>query len=650
MSDVFGISVSALQAFQASINVTANNIANANTPGYAVEAINLAAAAPQASGAISVGDGVVVTGTSRSFNQATASQLNTSQSSLGSLTAQQTYASQIDNLVGTTAGGLTSAVQSFYSAWSDVANSPATTATRQALLGKAQSVAGSLVSTGSQLDALNTDINARITNDVQQINTLGTSIAKLNAQIVIGTAQGGGQLPNELIDQRDQLVSNLSSLAGISTTFDSNGALNVFLGNGQPLVLQGNTTTLTTMPNQFVASQLEVSTTTSNGNIISGAITTGDLGGLLAARSQIVDPVKNQLGQIAAAFSQSVNSQQNSGLDLRGNLGANLFSVGGPVSSASSKNTGGATIAASFNTTPPGASPGALTTNDYILTQTTAGALSLTNAATGAVVPFTGNGTSASPLQAAGLSIVVTGTPATGDKFLIQPTTQAATTFAVTLTDPSQVAAAGAVIAASATGNIGAATISSGTVVDSTNLNLLTPSTITFNTPATSYSVTNVATTVAGVTTLATATYPYTSGGKLTVNGWQVQISGIPVAGDSFTVKSNAGATGDNRNALLGSQQQSLPVLLNGTVSINGGVSALITGVGSQAQEINTATTAQTAVNTQAVANQQSVSGVNLDEEAAKLLQWQQAYGAAAKAMQIGTSLFQSLLSAVQSA
>jgi flagellar hook-associated protein 1 len=160
LSDVFGISVGALQAFQSAIDVTSNNIANANTPGYAKEAVNLTAAAPQSNGVLSVGNGVVVSGISRSFNQATANQLNSSQSSLGNLNALQSYSSQIDNLVGTTAGGLSTALQSFYSAWSDVANAPTSTATRQALLGKAQSVANSFQSTSTQLDALNSDINS----------------------------------------------------------------------------------------------------------------------------------------------------------------------------------------------------------------------------------------------------------------------------------------------------------------------------------------------------------------------------------------------------------------------------------------------------------------------------------------------------------
>jgi flagellar hook-associated protein 1 FlgK len=633
LSDIFGISVSALQAFQSAITVTGNNIANANTPGYARESILLTAAPPQGSATLAVGDGVVVNGISRSFNQATANQLNSSQSSLGQLNALQTYSSQIDNLVGTTAGGLSTAVQGFYNAWSDVANSPTSTATRQALLGKAQSVAGSFQSTSTQLDALNTDINSRITTDVQQINSLAGSIAKLNGQIVVSTAQAGGQVPNDLIDQRDQLVSNLSKLTAVATTTDSNGALNVFVGNGQPLVLQGNTTALTVVPNQFDASKLEVSTATSNGNVISGTITSGDLGGLLAARGQIIDPAKNQLGRIAAGLAQTVNWQQSAGLDLSGNLGTNLFSVGAPLATPSSKNTGGVTISASLiPASGPGGSTGALTAHDYVLSYQS-GAYSLTNATDGSPVPFSVSGTT---VTADGMNIVLSGTPSSGDKFLIKPTAQAAGTFSVVLSNPSQIAAAGAVQATPSAGNSGTATFSSGTVSIPSSANLLTPTSIQFLTPTT-YSVNG-----AGSFTV--------TGGVISQNGWQVQISGTPTAGDGFTVRGNVGGKGDNRNALLGASQQSLPVLQNGTVSINDSVSALITGVGSQAQQINTAQTAQTAVNTQAVNNQQSVSGVNLDEEAAKLLQWQQAYGAAAKALQIGSSLFHDLLTAVQAA
>jgi flagellar hook-associated protein 1 len=625
VSNAFGISITALQAFQQAIAVTSNNVANASTPGYDVESIELAAAAPQSNGTLGVGAGVNVAGIARAFSQAQTNQLNTSQSSLGSLNAIQNYSNQIDNLFGTTAGGLTTALQSYYSGWSNVANDPSSTAARQALLGNAQSVAASFQSSSTQLNTLNSDVNTRITADVQQINSLGHSIATLNNQIVAATATG--QAPNTLLDQRDQLVSSLSQLVGVSTTTDSNGGMNVFVGNGQPLVLQNVTTTLTTVPNQFNASQLDVSTSTSQGVSISGSITSGDLGGLLTARSQVINPALNQLGQIATALSQSANLQQNSGLDLSGQFGANLFSVGAPQATASSRNTDATTASVSI------ANTGALTADNYVLAYN-GGAYSLTDASTGANVALAGAGTAASPLTAAGLSIVVSATPAAGDQFLIQPTAQAAGTFNVAITNPSQLAAAGAIATSAANTNAGSAKIAAGTVLNAANPNLLATTTIRFTSPTT-YSVNGA------------GSFAYTSGANIALNGWQTQIKGTPATGDVFTVQSNAGGTGDNTNATAGANQQTQGILDGGTVSISGAVSALVTGFGAQAAQINTAQTAQTAVNTQAQQAVQSTSGVNLDEEAAKLLQWQQSYQAAAQVLTVANSLFTTLINSV---
>ena len=628
MSDVFGISVSALQAFQNAINVTSNNVANASTPGYDRETVNLTEAIPQSNGTATVGAGVVVAGISRAYSQAAANQLNASQSSLGQLNALQNYSTQIDNLFGTTVGGLSTTLQSFYSAFSDVANDPTSTASRQALLGQAQNVAASFQNASGDLSSLNTDVNSRITADVQQINSIASAISTLNQQIVVATAQGGNQPPNELLDQRDQLVSNLSQLVGVSTTTEGDGSLNVFVGNGQPLVLQGQTTPLTTVQNQFNASQLEIGT--SQGSQISSDITSGDLGGLLAARTQVINPALNQLGQIATALSQTVNSQQSDGLDLSGNLGANIFSVGTPLATASSKNTDAVTASVSVNAN----GLGALTADNYLLTFK-AGAPTLTDSTTGVSVTPAGAGTVASPYTANGVSIVLSAAPAAGDQFLIQPTATAAASLKVVLTDPSKIAAAGAIVTAAAGTNTGAATISSGTVLNSANPSLLQPVTIQFTTPPTTYSVNGGP----GVA--------YVNGGNIDVNGWQVQISGTPANGDVFTVTSNAGGSGDNRNALAAANLQNVGVLQNGTTSITAGVSALITGIGSQAQQINTQQTAQTAVNSQAQSSVQSITGVNLDEEAASLLQWQQAYQAAAQALTIGNTLFTTLIDSV---
>lgn len=631
MSDIFQISVSALQAFQAAINVTSNNIANASTPGYDVETANLTEAVPQADGVSTVGAGVQVAGITRAYSQAATTQLNTSQSTLAQLTATQNYATEIDNDFGTNLGGLSTAIQSFYNAAATVANDPTSTAARQALLNDAQGVAGSFQSASGQLNALNSDVNSRITADVTQINSISAAIANLNQQIEGATAQSGGQAPNELLDQRDQQISNLSQLVGVTTTTQTDGAINVFVGNGQPLVLEDQSHALTTLPNQFDAQQLEVGSTLASGSI-SSQITSGDLGGLLEARSQVINPALNQLGQIATVLSQTVNSQQAQGLDLNGNFGAPIFSVGTPTASASSANSDTTTATVSVNA----GGLGAFGPDSYVLAYRN-GAYSLTDQTTGSSVNFTQGGTPAAPtITANGVTITLSGTPAANDQFLIQPTANAASTFSVVLTDPSKIAAAGAVQSAAADTNTGSGAISSPTVLNAGNAALLTTATIAFTSPTT-YTINGA---------LPAQTLP--ANGEITsANGWQVTITGTPAIGDTFTVKSNAGATGNNTNALALAAGQSTGVLNGGTVSVTGATSALITNLGSQAQQINTAQAAQTAINTQASTAVQSVSGVNLDEEAANLLKWQQAYQAAAQALTIGNSLFTTLIDSV---
>ena len=622
MSDVFGISISALQAFQQAINVTSNNVANANTPGYDEESINLSEAIPQANGSATVGSGVAVTGVARAFSQAAANQLNTSQSTLGQLTGLQNYATQIDNLIGTTGGGLSTALTTYYTAWSNVADDPTSTASRQALISAAQGVATSLQSTAAQLNTLSSNVNTSITADVTQINSLASTISTLNQQIVLTQGQSGGQAPNELLDQRDQAVSSLSQLVGVTTNTSSDGSLNVFVGNGQPLVLDGVVNKLSTVQDQYNASQLDVTSTAAGGNSIDSELTTGDLGGQLAARSQAINPALNQLGQIATAISTSANTQQTAGVDLNGAIGGAIFSSPTPTAVPSANNTG--TAAATVAIT----DVGALTANDYVLTYK-GGAYSLATT-DGTNVPLTGTGTAANPLTADGISITLTGTPAANDTFLITT----ASNFSVVLTNPSKIAAASAITASAAATNTGSATVSTGTVTDPGNAALTTPASIVFATPTT-YSINGGA-----VQTLA-------ADGDISANGWEVQITGTPAAGDTFNVGLNTNGSGDNRNALLAAAQQTTGVLNAGTTSTTGAVSGLITGIGSQASQINTAQAAQTAVNTAATSNVASISGVNLDEEAANLLKWQQAYQASAQALTIGNSLFTTLIDSV---
>ncbi|MFO1467549.1 MAG: flagellar hook-associated protein FlgK [Steroidobacteraceae bacterium] len=627
MPDIFDISVSALQAFQRAINVTGNNVANAQTPGYSRQRVDLQTRQPQFYGNGWLGTGVDVATVRRSFDQAAVNQLNASSSSLGQLDAFKTYSDQLDNLFsGKT--GIASAVQGFFAAASDVANDPTSAAARQAFLGQAQSLASTVQDASRQLDTINGDINARLTADIAQVNSYAKSIAQLNDQIVKAGGYAQGQQPNDLLDQRDQLITELSKYVGVSTVADGTGAVNVFVGNGQGLVLGGQANQLKTVTNSFDPSRLEIGSATTGNHSISNNFTTGEIGGLLSARTQLTDPVRNQLGQLAIAIAQGVNDQQKVGLDLNGALGKDLFSFTGAQGQGSAANTGSASLAVSISNV------GALTADSYQLTYNGSGYV-LTRVADGSVISTTGTGTAASPLQADGLSIVVSGAPATGDQFRIEPTAAAAGSLRVAITNTSQIAAAGAVRSSAAAGNSGSGSISAGTVVDATNPNLLATTTIAFTSPTT-YSVNGA------------GSFTYTAGSNITLNGWQVQISGTPATGDTFTVQRNAGGTGDNRNALAIAALQNQGVLAGGSVSLAGALNSLVTGVGTLAQQTNLAQQAQSAVNTSAQQAVQSVSGVNLDEEAAALLQWQQAYQAAAQALKIGSSLFQTLLAAVQ--
>ncbi|MBS0611942.1 MAG: flagellar hook-associated protein FlgK [Proteobacteria bacterium] len=628
MADIFDISISALQAFQSALNVTGNNIANANTAGYNRQSVDLATRVPQYTGSGWIGSGVNMVAVTRAFDQASANQLNHSQSMLGQLNALKTYSDQFDNLFSSTSGSISSAVSGFFSAASDLANDPTSTSARTAFIGDAQTLASSLQNASQQLDTAESDINTRLSADVAQVNTYAQSIARLNTQIANAGAGGQGQQPNDLLDQRDQLVTQLSKLVGVTTTTDTNGALNVFVGNGQALVVQGNVYGLKTLANEFNPSRLEIGISTAGNNAISTSIGSGEIGGLLAARTQVIDPVRNQLGQLTTAIVQSVNQQQAVGVDLNGALGKALFSSIGPQTEGSSRNTGGASVTATVSDL------GALAADSYQLSYN-GGAYTLTRESDGSVVSTTGAGTTASPLQAEGLSLVIAGTPANGDKFRIDPTGSAAGSIAVVLTNTAQIAAAGAVRTSAAGANTGSGAISAGSVVDAADPNLFTTATIAF-TSATTYSINGA------------GSFTYTPGAAIAQNGWKVQISGTPATGDTFTVQRNTGGGGDNRNALALAALQNQSVLNGGTVSIGGALSSLVTSVGTKAQQVSQAQSAQTAVNTSAQQVVQSKSGVNLDEEAAALLQWQQAYQAAAQALKVGSSLFDTLIAAVR--
>ena len=632
MADLLSTSVSGLLAFQQALDVTSNNIANASTPGYSVETANLAEAPGQSTGIGFIGSGVDVQSITRTYNEYLAQQVRGSQASYSSSNTLATQAAQVDNMLSDSGTGLTATLQSFINSLQSVASAPTSTAARQALLNQAQALAQQLTSYDSQLSQYGAQLETQLSGDVAQVNTITASIASLNQQIAAQSTNG--QTPNQLLDQRDQLVTQLSKYVSVQTVAESNGAMDVYVGTGQALVTGGTAAKLSTTAGAYDASQLGIAISGGGASAdITSEISGGELGGLLSARSQVLDPARNAIGQVSVAVATIVNQQQQSGMDLTGAQGQPMFTVGGVQVLPDSGNTGSASLSITRG------SLSALTTDDYRL-QYSGSAWQLTDVTTGKSVAMTGSGTSASPFQAAGLAIVTSGAPASGDSFLIQPTAAAASGFAVSLTSPSQIAAASLVQGTAGAANKGGATVASASVT-APGAWVAGTYTVTFGAGG-SYTVTS-----SSGTTVASGS-GYASGTPISFAGAQITLSGSPASGDTFTLGPNNPAnTGDNSNILAMSTALSAASLDGNTASVTGAANSLVSQVGVITQQAQNNATTQQSVNQQATTALNNASGVNLDKEAATMLQFQQAYQAMAQVIQASNQMFTSLITAI---
>jgi flagellar hook-associated protein 1 FlgK len=432
-----------------------------------------------------------------------------------------------------------------------------------------------------------------------------------------------------LLNQRDLLINQLSEKVGITTVAADDSTVNVFIGNGQPLVLGTQASQIGATADPLDPERVVLSMRTGAGNVdLSRVISGGTIGGLLDWRSQMLDPARNELGRIGIAVASQVNAQHREGMDLTGALGGDFFNIGAATANAATANTGTAAVTVTRTNI------GALTAGDYTLTRTATG-YTMARQDTGAPVSFTGTGTAIDPIVADGMSIVVGAGIATGDQFTVRPTRNALQGMSVAITDASRIAAAAPIRASAASANTGNGRVTPGEVLDPTDAALLNTVNIDF-TSATTYTVNGA------------GSFTYTPGSDIDINGWRVQISGAPAVGDRFTVGSNAGATGDNRNALALADALHAPVLDGGTTSAYAGVEKLTTSVAMSTQTAQVNRDAEATVHDADVAAEDAVSGVNLDEEAANLLRYQQAYAAAAQIISVANDMFDTLLNAVR--
>ncbi|MDN7182036.1 flagellar hook-associated protein FlgK [Caballeronia sp. SEWSISQ10-4 2] len=643
---LFDIGVSGLNSAQWGLTTTGQNISNAATPGYTQEKPVYQEASGQYTTSGYMGSGVNTATVSRSYSDFLTKALNSAQSNSSSLNTYYSMLSQLNNLVGDPTTGIGAGITSYFTSLQSVANNPGTTSTRQSLMSSAQSLANQVNAAATTYNQLRTGVNQQLTSAVTQINSYTNQIATLNGQIASASSQG--QPPNQLLDARDQAVANLSQLTSVHVnTVD--GAYNVSIGTGQPLVSGTTAYQLQAVTSTSDPSELSIAYASPNGTPLTPATTQylpdstfggGSVGGLLAFRSQSLDPAQAQLGSLATSFAAQMNQQNSLGIDLNGNPGTALFSVGSPTVYSNSRNTGNAQLSVSI------ANPTQAPSGNYTLSYNGT-SYTVTDRASGAALgTLTPTAAGVASGTVAGLNIsVASGAMNAGDSFTIEPTSGSLGNFSLATTNPTAIAAASPAVASAGASNAGTANISAATVAAGYSI----PSSMTLTYNATTQQMTsNVAVTLPSSTVVPAGTpFAYNPALGLTVSngtGVSATISGTPASNDTFTIAANTGGTSDGSNALAMANLGSVKSLNGGTDSLTSAYANYVNQIGNETNNLQSSSTSATAVLTQATSAQQSVSGVNLNEEAANLIQYQQLYQANSKVIQTASTLFSTLL------
>jgi len=637
VADLLNIGTSALLSLQRALSTTGQNIANVNTAGYSRQRVDFATLPPEATGAGFLGTGVKVDSITRSYDQFLAQDVRSRSSSSAGFSTLSGLTSRIDNLLADPSVGIAPGIEGFFGALQDVANNPGSIPERKVLLGEASELAGRFQALDTQLRSLNSEVSQRITTTVKDINALASNIASLNEQVVRATTATGGQPPNDLLDARDQAINRLAEKVGVTTVTQEDGAVNVLVGNGQALVVGFTASELQTFRDPFDATRVNVgiaglASSTDIGRFLTG----GELGAALSFRGGVLDSTRNELGLLAAGIAATFNEQHSRGMDLNGQLGGNFFRPLEPAVAASSGNTGAATVSASLGDV------SALTGADYRISFDGA-QWTLRNEQTGA------SQTGAGPaFTVDGVDIAISGTPAAGDSFLIQPVGQGANLFALEITNAADFAAASPVRNSAGSANLGNASLSALSVDDAAGLPLGGAITLTFNPDALGVSVPGYDVTGSAGGPIAYNPAIDSGGIAVTLGGLSFELGGTPVAGDTLSIANNTDGSGDNRNALALGALQTAQTLDGGTASYQDSYAGLVADVAVSSRQASAAADAESTLLQQAISARDSVQGVNLDEEAADLLRFQQAYQAAAQVISVADTVFQTLLDATR--
>ncbi|MCF5668903.1 flagellar hook-associated protein FlgK [Pseudomonas marginalis] len=680
---LLNIGMSGLNAAQGSLSVLSNNIANANTAGYSRQQTTQSANASNQYGGVFIGSGTTLADVRRVYNEYLDTAYQNSTSLNSDAKAYLDQVSAVDKTLSDKTTGMSAVLSSFFAAVQTASANPSDTSARQILLTSAQTLSNRFNSISSQLSQQKETINSQLTSLTDQVNQLTSSIASLNKQIT--QVQGSSNTtPANLLDARAEAVRSLNELIGVNAS-EKNGVFSVSTGTGQSLVLGDRSNTLSAVPSKSDTSQYTIQMNASGGtamdlgNVISG----GSIGGLLRYRSDVLMPAINDLGRIAIVTADTINSQLGQGIDLNGEFGSSMFKDINSAASVALRslsaqgNQGVGSLGVTIKDTSK------LTNFDYKVTFSDPADLNKVTVERSdgkAMGAFDISATPPSVID--GFTLELTNGPMqAGDSFKVSPTASGAQDIGTVLNDPSKIAFAAPLKGEASKTNQGTGSFTPPTLTlpldiqgGATTAQLRVgiensmPVKMVFGKPAAdgtqSYTLNDAkgdpigsGTIIPGQANKITVNVPMRdASGALVVPaksfGFDTTVAGSPTDGDSTTFSFNATGVSDNRNAqqLLNLQTKAtVGVATDGTggTSLVGANSKLVSTVGAKAAAATTDTTATNALLTANKNARNSVSQVNLDEEAGDMIKFQQYYTASSQIIKAAQETFSTLINSL---
>lgn len=680
MTNLISIGLSGLSASQAALSVTSNNIANAATSGYSRQQTIQTASPSQNIGVGFLGTGTTLSEVRRIYSAYLDNQLQSATSLQADATAFQDQITGMDKLLADRDTGISSVLTAFFSSLQTAAASPSDVASRQLLLTQAQTLSNRFNAVAGQMNQQNAQINSQLQTIAGQVNKLTTNIADYNRQIVQLSAAGTS--PNSLLDARSEAVRQLNELVGV-TVQERDGNFDVSLGTGQALVTGIHANPLSVEPGIADKSQASLKIEYANfSSDVTSVTTGGQIGGLLRYRNEVLTPAMNDLGRVALVVADSINSQLGQGLDINGQFGADLFtSINSATAIAQRSLASSANSAGSGNLDVTIRNSGALSTYDYEVKFTSGSQYSVRRSDGTEMGSFDLNADPAPVID--GFSLALKGGAlAAGDSFKVIPTRTAAADIGTGTQDANKLAFAAPVTAAASGGNGGTGTITqptlterldiyggSDTAVAREAMRTSMPVRVVFQAAsggAQSYTVFDAKGTSIGTGSIVpgqdnkltiavpmrdASGAPILDGdGKPRSFSLDTSIGGSPNVNDSFTLSFNTDGKSDNRNAsqLLALQTKATVATgSGGGISFTSAYASLVEQVGAKASQAKIDGTATDAVLKSAQESRSSVSGVNLDDEAANLVKFQHYYTASSQIIKAAQETFQTLINAL---